>query len=159
MLITEELKQFADIVRESYKKVLPTERLAVEEHLFLANVEYAHLASLLWERNTKTVTDSYKLYLLEICLEHLFTALILSDNDVNEAIAAFDENIKYFYSVVEEKNYSYTLIVSLIATEYGASQQQPDTLNKLAYALAILLKQQNITMLQFLDHYKTWKLK
>ena len=159
MLIVEELKQFADIVREKYKTILPTERLTTEEHLFLANVEYAHLASLLWEKNTKTVTDSYKLYLLEICLEHLFSAIILSENNIEDVVYAFDENVEYFYSVVEEKNYTYTLIVSLIATEYGSTQQQPDTLNKLAYALAILLKQQNITMVQFLDHYKTWKLK
>lgn len=159
MLITEELKQFAEIVRQEYKRVLPTDRLSTEEHLFLANVEYAHLASLLWGKTTRTVTDSYKLYLMEICLEHFFSATMLSDVNEEEVIYAFDENIEYFYKTVEEKNYPYTLIVSLIVTEYGSSQQQPDTLNKLSYALAILLKQQNLTMIQLLDHYKNWKLK
>ena len=72
-----------------------------EESLFMLNVEFSHLLSLLWSKTKRTTTDSYRMFLLSECAKYLIYATLASNVDiavvvkeVNDAYGEFKKEIK-----------------------------------------------------------------
>lgn len=67
-----------------------------EEYLFMVNVDFHHLMSLLWSKNTRKVTDNYKIFLVSECIKNFVNACIASKLDIAKVEEEVNICYKYF---------------------------------------------------------------
>lgn len=156
-MIENELKQFIEISKESLKRVLPTERLAMEEHLFSLNVNFMHLMQLQWSKTTLKSTDSYRMFLAEQCLYHLIAAGITGELNMDDLYDSFLESYGRF-SVKLTPELCDNLIISISTlNDIDMQEYRFGPIEKAAFALYVVLQTSNSTIIEFLDHYKSWQ--
>lgn len=82
---------------------LKTQKLqyTTEEYLFMFNVDFLHLLSIMWSKTERKSTDSYKTFLTSECVKNFIAACILSkldvsliNNNINDLVESIAKEVK-----------------------------------------------------------------
>lgn len=104
-----------------------------EEYLFMVNIDFHHLISLIWSKNTRKSTDSYKVFLLSECIKNLVYATMSSNLDVSNIEKEVNICYNYFNS-----NFKSNEIDKLITTFNRELEENYDTINIIGIACYLI---------------------
>lgn len=119
-----DLLQFYDKMKD--KKLGYT----TEEYLFMFNVDFLHLLSIMWSKSERKATDSYKTFLTGECVKNFICACITSILDVNVINNNINEVIENLSQEIKPANINDYITAFNAEEEVGKS----DSLFRLAFA-------------------------
>lgn len=89
-------------LEEIYNKMKNNDlKMTTEEYLFMFNVDFLHVISLMWSKSRRKSTHSYQSYLISECVKNFIAAAInskldigLVEHDLNQLIVSLDNEVK-----------------------------------------------------------------
>lgn len=89
-------------LEEIYNKMKNNDlKMTTEEYLFMFNVDFLHVISLMWSKSRRKSTHSYQSYLISECVKNFIAAAINSKLDIriverelNQIITSLENEIK-----------------------------------------------------------------
>jgi hypothetical protein len=144
----EELEDFYKEAQNTYKSILPTEKLTTEEYLFVFNTNFFHLLSIEWSKAKVKHTTSYAQYLLELMLDNLNYAIIANNADFKQ----FQADVLATYTTMQKEitKESYDQFILIMSLDSIREQTY-----MLAFAIRLIELCENQPLSKILEHYKT----
>ena len=144
----EELEDFYKEAQNTYKSILPTEKLTTEEYLFVFNTNFFHLLSIEWSKAKVKHTTTYAQYLLELMLDNLNYAIITNNADFKQ----FQADVLTTYTTMQKEitKESYDQFVLIMSLDSIREQTY-----MLAFAIRLVELCENQPLSKILEHYKT----